>query len=65
MFIGMKSQTNIENVENCIECGMAANIDPWLHEERYKHPPVVLRDGQRLVHDGTGVFVSEDIKRTD
>lgn len=31
--------------EICTYCGMVANIDPFLHMQRYGHRPVVLRDG--------------------
>lgn len=31
--------------EECVKCGMIANIDPSLHTERYAHVPEVIRDG--------------------
>lgn len=29
--------------ETCLICGMVANLDPTLHEERYEHAPRVKR----------------------
>jgi hypothetical protein len=34
------------NREQCVICGMTANIDPSLHTERYGHVPAVFRDGE-------------------
>ena len=48
--------TDLSTVETCARCGMVANLDPWLHAERYGHQPQVWRDGQVLVHNGYGAF---------
>jgi len=32
--------------ERCTYCGQIANVDPSLHQERYRHLPYVLRDGE-------------------
>lgn len=37
-----------EATEICARCGMVANLDPWLHTERYGHRPEVIRAGARL-----------------
>jgi hypothetical protein len=44
-------------IERCIICGMVANVDPWLHQIRYRHIPMVRRDGLDLIHNGRGAFV--------
>lgn len=43
----------------CSVCGMVANVDPWLHEERYGHSPSIRVDGLVLVHQGDGTFAAE------
>lgn len=48
--------TRYDNRETCVICGMIANVDPWLHAERYAHEPEVVRYGRRLRHDGSGTF---------
>jgi hypothetical protein len=32
--------------EECVKCGLTANLDPSLHTERYGHVPEVIRDGR-------------------
>ena len=51
-------QTNSTVIrEQCLRCGMVANLDPECHHERYGHRPVVERDGDRLRFDyGTNSF---------
>ena len=41
----------------CAVCGMVANLDPWFHQQRYRHRPVIVENGQRLIHNGRGAFV--------
>lgn len=42
----------------CLRCGMTGNVDPWEHEERYGHKPVIEKDGQAFEHDGRGTFTT-------
>jgi hypothetical protein len=49
--------------ETCILCGMVANVDPWTHQERYRHVPKVIRDGVVHIHNGRGAFIPEEPKR--
>lgn len=37
--------TNGAERETCAVCGMVANLDPFLHAQRYGHQPEVVRDG--------------------
>jgi hypothetical protein len=34
--------------ETCRIDGMLATVDPVFHESRYKHAPVIVRDGKQL-----------------
>ncbi|SIH23057.1 Uncharacterised protein [Mycobacteroides abscessus subsp. abscessus] len=45
--------------ETCTLCGMVANLDPWLHAQRYGHEPVVTRGGIAYAHDGAGTFTNK------
>lgn len=48
----------------CCKCGMIANVDPWLHTERYGHRPVIKWEGKEYPHRGDGYFGLPDIEET-
>ena len=54
--IETNGQTFQELAKPCLRCGMIANSDPWEHKMRYRHEPVILREGLAYEHNGRGQF---------
>jgi hypothetical protein len=47
------------SMSTCLHCGMRGDLDPFFHEERYGHWPVLRGEGGGVTHEPL-VFVADD-----